>query len=270
MKTLVIALLLTPLSLALLPAAMAHPGASAAIDHFNHQIEHNPQDQALHIQRGIAYSSDGQYDKALADLERAKRLGNPLAVKFDLGVLHYRRGELKTAKVYFDEYLAAFPNHSACLEYRARLLRDMGDRDGAVKDFLRVFELQKNPNPGHYISVADMLEASGDGGHERALAALDSGIEKLGLAPQLQQYAIRLELARNRTDLAIQRQQTLEPALGKSPDWKVEMAELLLQNNQQDLARTLLKEASIQLDTLRKTPARQALRERIALLEASA
>ncbi len=246
--------------------ALAHPGASSAIDHYSHEIEENPRDQAHYIRRGIAYSNDGQYDKALADFEQAKTLGKPIVVSFDLGVLHYRRGEFATASDYFDEYLEAFPDHAACLEYRARLKRDMGDTKGAVADFKRVFALQQRPNPGHYISVAEMLQATGPDGIDQALEILDQGNAKLGLTPQLQRHAIALELQRGRPDLAISRLQTLEPMLGGSPDWKVDMAELQLQAGNKDAATTLLQTAEQQLDTLRKTPARIALKERIVEL----
>ena len=248
------------------PAA-AHPGASSVIDHYSHELEQAPQDQALYVRRGIAYSNDGQYDLALADFEQAKKLGEPIVVSFNLGVLHYRRGELERARDYFDEYLEVFPDHAPCLEYRARLLRDMGDQAGSVADFQRVFELQERPNPGHYISVSQMLEASGDEGLEQALALLDSGNAKLGITPQLQKHAMQLELQRDRPDLAIERLETLEPMLGKSPDWKVEMAELRLLTGEKEAARQLLQQASVQLNSLRKTPARIALKERIAVVE---
>jgi len=248
--------------------AMSHPGASSAIDHYNHEIERQPRDQSLYIRRGIAYSSDGQYDKALADFKQAEQLGPPIMVGFDLGVLFYRRGELDLAKAQFDTYLDTFPDHAACLEYRARLLRDMGDPKGSVTDFQRVFELQQRPNPGHYISVADMLEANGPEGVIQALAILDGGNAKLGVTPQLQKRAIRLELQRGRPDLAIERLDALKPMLGHSPEWKVEMAELQLQSGEEEAASQLLKEATEQLDSLRKTPARQALRERVALIQA--
>ena len=191
--------------LVMAPPLLGHPGASTTIDHFTHEIEHRPDSQALYIKRGIAYSADGQYERALADFTRAQSLGNPVLVSFDLGVLHYRRGELDTALNCFNAWLAQFPNHTGGLEYRARLLRDKGDYPASVADFRRVFELQDRPNPGHYISVAEMLASSGDAGVPQALDLLDAGNEKLGLTPQLQFYAIRLETGRGRPDLAVRR-----------------------------------------------------------------
>ena len=132
-----------------------------------------------------------------------------------------------------------------------------------MADFRRVFELQDRPNPGHYISVAEMLASTGDVGVQQALDLLDAGNEKLGLTPQLQFYAIRLETGRGRPDLAVQRMLALEVMLGESPDWKVAMAELYYDNRQVAPASKLLAAAEQQLLELRRTPARIALKARI-------
>ena len=243
-------------------SAHSHPGARSTIDHFSHKLEREPKSQALHIQRGIAYSADGQFDNALADLQKASTLGDPVLVSFDLGVLHYRKGEFEEALRHFDQYLERFPQHSACLEYRARLRRDKGDHEGAIADFLQVFELEKSPNPGHYISVARMLAE--DERVLEALKVLDEGNSKLGLTPQLQFVAIGLEEQRNRIDRAIERLQALHPILGESADWKVQMGALQHGNNNPKQGNALLLAAKKQLGELRRTPARIALLERIA------
>jgi tetratricopeptide (TPR) repeat protein len=249
---------------------VAHPGAATTIEHYSHQIEHDPESQRLYILRGIAYSNDGRYDAALADFRRAEQLGDPVLVSCDLGVLHYRRGDLDVALDYLDRHLARFTDRGYCLEYRARVRRDKGDYPGSIRDFKRVFELEPRPNPGHFVSVAEMLAASGESGIEQALAVLDAGTGKLGLTPQLQQYAIELELERGRPDLALARTRDLEPILGNSPEWKVDMAELYLVNGERAHAQRMLGDALAQLNTLRKTPARLRLLERIAVLEARA
>jgi len=246
---------------------LAHPGAHASISHYSQLIEENPEDYALYIRRGIAYSNDGQYPAALADLTLAAERGDPVPVSFDLGVLHYRMGEFDTAHNYFNTYLQKYPDHAPCLEYRARVLRDQGAYEASIADFKRVFALLERPNPGHYVSVAEMLSARDGEGIESALEILDGGNDKLGLTPQLQQYAIQLELRRQRVDLAVARMRTLQPMLGKSPEWKVAMAELYLQSGDTAQADRLLQDAVLQLDSLRKTPARVDLRERIAVLE---
>lgn len=254
----------------LVPAVLvAHPGADAALAHFSEQIRERPGDPSLYLQRGVVYSNDGQYPQALEDFQQAARLGERILVSFDLGVLYYRMGEFDTAKRYFDEFLQRFPSHTAALEYRARLLRDAGDYPASVADFRRLFELRERTNPGDYSSAANMLASAGTEGIEEALEILDLGNSKLGITPQLQHQAIELELRLNRTDRAIQRLRELGPMLGDSPEWKVDMADLLLQSGQPGPAATLLDAATTQLATLRKTPARQETVERIARLRSS-
>lgn len=249
------------------PSLQAHPGAHASIAHYSQMIEQQPENYGLYIKRGIAYSNDGQYPAALADLNLAAEHVDPTLVSFDLGVLHYRMGDFEAARKYFDTYLRKFPDHAPCLEYRARLLRDQGAYEAAVADFKRVFTLLERPNPGHYVSVAEMISSRGEEGIAPALDILDSGNAKLGLTPQLQQYAIQLELQRNRVDLAVERMRSLQPMLGESPEWKVEMAELYIQAGQAEQASSLLNDAARQLETLRRTPARLELRKRITVLE---
>lgn len=239
----------------------AHPGAHVSIEHFTRQIEQQPLEQRHYVNRGIAYSNDGQYSAALADFQQAEKLGDPVLVSFDLGVLHYRMGKLAPARMYFDTFLGRFPDHAGCLEYRARLARDAGDFETAVADFNRVFDLRERPNPGDYITTAEMLRSMGPGGVVDALAVLDRGNAQIGMTPQLQRYAIELELVRERPDLALARLRALGPIVRESPEWKVEMADLLLRTGQPDQAVEMLEDASAQLESLRRTPARTATLE---------
>lgn len=245
---------------------LPHPGAHDKLVYINKQLELKPQDQQLYIHRGSTYSNDGQFDNALADFRKAETLGNPLAVAFELGVLHYRQAKFDAARSYFDAWLQRSPKHAPALEYRARLLRDAGDFKASLADYKVLFALQKRSDPGNYISAAKMLAELDDEGLASAIDMLDQGMQQLGLAPQLQRYAIELELQRKQTAKAIARLGSLQPMLGKSPDWKTDMGELLLLAGKKAEARELFNAATNQLATLRKTPARQQLLEKIQQL----
>ncbi len=264
MKLLLLILCLSSLLVA--SGGHSHPGAHAKLDYLNRQLEQQPDNQALYIQRGATYSNDGQLDLALADLHFAETLGNPLAVAFELGVLRYRQGKFDKARVYFDRWLKNSPQHIPALEYRARLLRDAGDYQASLADYKALFALQPNSGPGNYIAAAKMLAAQSDTGLAAAIDILDQGIQRLGLTPPLQRYAIKLELQRQQTANAIARLGSLEPMLGKSPDWKTDMGELLLLTGNVAEAQDLFNTAATQLTRLRKTPARQKLLERIQTL----
>lgn len=249
-------------------AVLAHPGAHDKLVYFNQRLKQQPADQQLYILRGSTYSNDGQFDNALADFHKAETLGDPVAVAFELGVLHYRTAKFDAARAYFDTWLQRSPRHKPALEYRARLLRDAGDYTSSLADYKALFALQQRSDPGNYIAAAKMLAELDDKGLQAAIGMLDQGMQQLGLAPQLQRYAIKLELQRQHTTNAIARLNSLEPMLGKSPDWKTAMGELLLLAGKKTAARKLFDAATKQLATLRKTPARLQLLEKIAKLSA--
>jgi predicted nucleic acid-binding protein len=75
-------------------------------------------------------------------------------------------------------------------------------------------------------------------------------------------------LQRNATANAQRRWLTLRDVFGDSPEWKVTMAELHLHADNRQQAARLLRQADQQLKRLKKTPARQQLRRRIAVLTA--
>ncbi|HPG24718.1 MAG: tetratricopeptide repeat protein [Spirochaetaceae bacterium] len=256
--------------LAIAPAVRAHPSAAHRIELLTREIEASPDDPMLYLRRGQAYSNEGMLDRALADLRRAESLGDPALVAYEVGVALYRRGDLPGARAAFDRFLERFPQHPPALEYRARVARDAGDAASALADFEAYFALQEDPNPGDYLSAARLVQDIEGGGAEAALRVLDRGMAKLGVIPQLQQPAIAIERARGRPAAAIARLETLAPQMGGSPDWKVEMGELLLASGRVEEARARLGEAGAQLEGLRVTAARRTLAERVeSLLAAS-
>ena len=254
---------------ALASAVSAHPSAEHKAELIGKLIQERPAEQKLYIQRGSAYSDDGLYELALADFKKAETLGDAYVVALHLGVLHYRTQAFAASRGYFDTFLEHFPRHASALEYRARLLRDSQKYRASLADYETLLATQNRPNPGHYVSVATMLAKLDDEGIGPAIEMLDKGIRRLGLIPQLQQYAIELELRRKNIAQAIIRLETLEPMLGASPEWRLEMGETLLLAGRPSDARRHLDEAASQLARLRMTPARQQTLEKLRRLRES-
>jgi len=249
-------------------APSAHPSDAEKIDVLTRRIESRGDDPGLYLKRGAVYSEDGHYDLALEDFRKAEALTDSVVVAFDVGMLKRRQGDLPGAKKSLDLFLGRFPNHSRALEERARVLVEMGDTEAAVETFERLFVVTPSPNPGSYTSAARVLAEQGNTKDtDRALAILDKGIVRLGMIPQLQQFAIELELREGRTTRALERLEMLEPSLGEGPEWKVEKSELLLKLDRTNEAQELLESAATQLTQLRQTPARRDLAKRISGIE---
>ncbi len=252
-----------------LPAVgVAHPSAQHEIEALSVSIEARPGAPQLYLRRGRAYAEDGRHDLALADYRRAEALGDPVLAAFHQGVLHHRMGKLAEARAYFDAFLARFPHHPKALEHRALLLRDAGEAEAALADFRAYFALQKRPNPGDYVSASRLLAELERKGVGPALDMLDEGMGRLGVIPQLQRPAIELSLSRGDVADAVHRLGSLEPALGESPGWKVEMAELLVRIGRAEEARAHLDAAAAKLAVLRRTAARAEVQERLLALRA--
>lgn len=258
--------LLSVLLLCLCATVFAHPGVADQIHLLSEDIRSAPQDQYLHIQRGLAYSNNNEPALALADIAVAETLGNPVDVAFAHGILLYRAGDFIGARAYFDRYLEAYPQHLATLEYRARLLRDAGEYEAALDDFQQLFVLNAMPDPGHYVSAAKMMVALPEHGISGALALLDGRMAQVGVTSQLQRYAIELEQERKNYEGAIARQAALAPALRASPQWQLEMAQLQIGAGHTVQARKYLNTATAQLSTLRPTVARLELQQEIEAL----
>jgi tetratricopeptide (TPR) repeat protein len=261
-RLLVLALLLVPVG------ALAHPSAAHKVATLSELIRAHPEEPRLYIERGAAYSEDGRDELALVDFETAAALGEPVLAAFELGVLHYRAGRLDAAKASFDTFLARYPGHPPSLEYQARLLRDAGQYEDSLASFRAYFATRESPNPGDYVSAARMLASLEAEGSGEAIAMLDEGMVRLGVIPQLQRSAIAFELERGNLAAAIGRLASLKPALRSSPAWKLEMGELLLRAGRPAEADPLFREATRELASLRRTPARQRALDRLGELAA--
>jgi len=248
--------------------ASAHPAEFERIEILTYRIAAQPFNSILYIDRAASYSHDGEYALAREDLDKAAELGDPVLAAYELGLLHDRMGEQSQAKAQYDRFLERFPNHAHALERRARLLADLGETEAAATDYVRMFEVTPRPNPGSYVSAAKMFVSESGADVSPALAMLDRGMLRLGIIPQLQQVAVELELRRGRGGRAIERLESLKPALGDGPDWNVQMAELLIAMEKVEQGRRHLSRAKTALRGLRETPARTQLSRRIVALEA--
>ena len=78
------------------------------IDALSAKVEHDPDEQTLLLRRSLAYAENGQQALALADIQAAERMGDPIVAAFVHGLLLFRAGDLTAARPYFDAYLQAW------------------------------------------------------------------------------------------------------------------------------------------------------------------
>lgn len=241
----------------------AHPGAHLRLDVLDRLIAQNPGAQDLRIRRAALLSHEGAFGAAQAELERARGLGDPGAIDVELGVLEFRRGRFAEARAALDRWLVRDPHDPEALLYRARVNSELGQTARALTDYQAHFALAAAPNPGDWLAAARLLEHEDA---ERSLELLDAGLQRLGPVASLQELAVAIERRNGRPDRALARWEALGDVLRHGPAWQVGRADLLLANGRAAESLQTLAVAETQLDALRRTPAREALRARITSL----
>lgn len=245
----------------------AHAGDHRTIAELDAIIKESPIEPSLLVARGALYSRSGQWDKAERDLSLAEALGNKEDVAFEFGQLYYRRGEYQKALGYINTYIDAYPKYPPAFLLRARTASEAEQFDIAIESYHTYFSLTPDPQPGEYLAAARLLASTKSAGIDNALVLLDMAISKLGLNPQLQRYAMQLELRRDDTDRALDRWYSLKDQLGGTPEWGITLARVLILADSIDEARLAVQAVKEQLISLRQTPARKAAGETIARLE---
>jgi predicted Zn-dependent protease len=245
----------------------AHAGDHRTIAELDAIIKENPAESSLLVARAALHSRSGQWGKAERDLRLAEVLGSKADAAFEFGQFHYRRGEYQKALAYIDAYIVAYPSHSGAFLLKARTASAAEQFHIASESYGTYFSLAANPQPGEYLVAARLLAASASRGIASGLAIIDQGISKLGLNPQLQRYAMALELSRGDTENALTRWYSLEGQLGKTPEWGITLARTLILAGRYDEARLAVKAAKACLIGLRQTQARKVAGENISLLE---
>jgi tetratricopeptide (TPR) repeat protein len=237
----------------------ADAGVAERIKALSLSIEKNPDNQALRVQRSLAYAESNQPGLALADIQVAETVGDPVEAAFTHGVLLYREGDYTSARTYFDRYLRAYPLHFGALDYRARLLRDSGENRLALADYTALIQRNDALDPGYYVATARLMAGLPERGVDEALALLDKRLAQLGPITPLQRYAIELERNRGNFQGAIERMAGLDQRLRATPQWQVEIAELLLLAGKSEEALPYLTLAEEQLQSGRLPVHRELL-----------
>jgi len=231
----------------------SHPPLMHKLSFIDQQIGKNPLQQELLIQRGSLNAQLGKYKEAQADFNRAMKLGDPKLVMFDYALLLYRNNKLVQAKSFFKNYLNQFPNHLPSLMYLAKVHIDMGDHSSAMDSYNYMLEVNSYINPGHFLLVANLImEVSSN--ISDALRIIDKGNAKFGVTPQLQNFAIKLELKREFYNRAIERHLLLAPVVQNNPRWQLRMAELMILVKRYDEASYYIENTGRILESSKTTP----------------
>jgi hypothetical protein len=95
-----------------------------------------------HCSRAMSFLDSNDWDRALAEADRAVALSDKIAAGWCCrGIVHGRRGELDSAVADFSEAIRLEPGHAPTLDHRGITLGMLGRFQEAFDDFSRAIEI---------------------------------------------------------------------------------------------------------------------------------
>ena len=158
-----------------------HGDLDDQIKNATENIKQEPTDANLYLKRGQLYAQHEAFNPARLDYLQARFLDQNLFITdLLMAQLYAQHNQLDTALIYANTFLKQHPNHSDAFIARAGIYQQSGFPDSCQQDLERAMENLKDPNPGHFMAIADAVLCSDATNYEAALYWLKKGEESLG------------------------------------------------------------------------------------------
>lgn len=242
----------------------AHEGVHDQIALLDGKIS-NEESYSLYLQRAHLNFEATNYEEALADLDKASKLGPIEPLMYEYGNVYAGLGEYKKALENYTKFMNLNPNFPRVYQERAKVFVKLNKIDDAIKDLEKSFTLEKNPNPGYFIEAANLiLQSEKSNGGKKALELLDKGMAQLNILGVLQEKAIEIEILLSNFKMAKERMFLLGKELNYNPFWRVNYASIILKSG--DKTKTL-EELEIALEDLSKRKNTPAVKDLLVEIE---
>jgi tetratricopeptide (TPR) repeat protein len=130
---------------------------NSAIDALNKALQLKPDYPVANYLFAVALDQLGKLDEAIQKLEATKNLApQDFGIRFQLGMLYWRKGELEKAKTQFEEAVAINPDYSNARYMLGLVFDKLGDKENAKKEFKIVAKL--NPENQEVKKILENLE----------------------------------------------------------------------------------------------------------------
>jgi tetratricopeptide (TPR) repeat protein len=242
----------------------AEDEVAEVMEALNRQIAAHPRDGSLLLTRSHLYTTAKKFDLALADLDKAQRLGSTNSLDRERAEVYLAAGWYETGLEFATRYVNQFPNEPDGYRTRARLRAKLARPAEAGADYAACIQRTKAPSVELYLEHAAALTTEDGAYLKEALAVLERGIAKLGHAFNLEVAAMEVELQQKNFDAALKRVDALIVRMPRKDTWLAKRGDILVQAGRFDQARKAYEEA---LDAIAKLPPVQKQRAPTATLE---
>ncbi|MEL6866300.1 MAG: tetratricopeptide repeat protein [Bacteroidota bacterium] len=151
---------------------------------------------------GLVLGKQEQLELAKDAFVKAIELDENLALAwYNLGQTEYRQGNLKNAEVFLDKAIELHPEMTKAYFKRAMVLKEMGDKESALRDYNAVIDLKGESYPKAFLNRG--LTKKMLGFYGGALVDLDRALEEFPNDPELWKNRGNLYLLLNLVPKAI-------------------------------------------------------------------
>jgi tetratricopeptide (TPR) repeat protein len=230
-------------------SVIGHEGLHELIDAQKNKVEKAPSDPALRFELASLYSSHGELELALKNLDRVDALAPG---KFQTDLLRSEAflvvGNFAKAKEVLDRQIASHPENPKGWLLRARAERHFGQDKTSLADFREALKRTPSPEPDLIQEVADALATRGS--QDEAAQVLAAGIARLGHIPSLVLRVLDLEIANKNFDAALRLVAEMQKDAPRPEPWMARRATILAQAGRTDESRAAWKALSDHLASL--------------------
>lgn len=249
--------------------SFGHGDAHEALKRINEAITISPQEASLVFDRAALYEQHGDFELALADLDRVVKLSpsDERCMALRARILRHA-GHPAEAKVLQKAFLEKFPKQAQVRFEYSRTLADLGEQQEAIRELDVLIADAEHPSPDVVAMRLELTESSKESGPSLALAWLNSFLEKHPL-PVFQEAALRLEIKLGKSAEALRRLDFLVASAPRPETFLLRKAELLQSSGQIALASAAAKRAEQAIsrlpDAARNSRAIQSLLQKVRI-----
>lgn len=228
----------------------AHGNLHEQIEELTAQIEEQPDNAVLYVQRGLLHRSHGTYMEAVSDLQKALTIDETLEIVYiHLSQAYLQKEVADSALLHIDHYLASDPQNPTALMTKGDAYQQLGNPDLAAVTYEEAIVLKGDKaKVQDYVSWAN---ATAQINPQSAIQCLEKGMQQFGLLITLQELALQLEIKNALYDNAIKRINAIMKPLQRKETWLVRKAEVYEQSQQPQAAKATYREAQKAIQQLK-------------------
>lgn len=253
------------LCLFLQTSLFAHGDLDIQIERISKRIEQEADNADLYLKRGQLYAQHNEPKKSKQDYLLARNLDkNLLITDLLLAQLFADNNDADAALPYVNLFLKNHANHSIALITRAKIHQQMSQPDLCQKDLENAMAHLSEPNPSHFISIAEAVLLADDSNLSEALSWLKRGEEKFGFDIVLKSKEVDLYVESEQYENAILTIDKIMEHFQRKEKWFFQKATIYEKDGKTNLAKI---HYDATLEAINQLPKRIQMTSKIIELE---